>query len=165
VAELSLSGFRAFNEPVIYTHTLALRAWLGQVVATAGWEHFYERIVETGEWDHLDLLRGRLGANVLGPYVDFMEAYLSAGVLVMHGEEWTPAFDAELDLRAYPIEPLAIHAAGAVSVFGIGPVLLDATLDAGVALGPIEIRLGPRWLYQQGAQGFWGPMATLAGRM
>jgi hypothetical protein len=111
------------------------------------------------------MLRGHLGANVLGPYVDLMELYLSAGVLVLHGEAWTPAFDAQLDARIYPIEPLALHAAASVSVFAIGPVLLDAVVDAGVALGPIEIRLGPRWLYQQGAQGFWGPMATLVGRM
>jgi hypothetical protein len=113
----------------------------------------------------MDLLRGHLGANVLGPYVSFMELYLSAGALVMHGEEWTPAFDAQLDTRVYPVEPLALHALATMSVFGIGPVLLDVTLDAGVALGPIEIRLGPRWLYQGAAQGFWGPSATLVGRM
>jgi hypothetical protein len=164
-AELSLSGFRAFNEAVVYSHDLELMAWLGPVVPHLRWEHFYEEIQDTGQWDHLDRFGLHIGSNVLGPWVEGMEAYLLAGVGVLHGEEWTPAFEAALDLRIYPVEPLAIRPSATLSVFGIGPVLLDARLEAGVALGPLEIRLGPRWLYQGQAQGFWGPSAALVGRL
>jgi hypothetical protein len=163
--EISFLGFRAFNEPVVYSHDLDLTFWLGPVLAHLSWEHFYEQLEDTDDWDHLNLFGGHLGANVLGPFVDFLELYLLAGAIVLHyGDEWIPAFDAGLDLRAYPAEPLAMHASANLSVFEHGPVLLDARLGAGVALGPIEIRAGPRWLYQGEAQGFWGPAVTLAGR-
>jgi hypothetical protein len=88
-----------------------------------------------------------------------------AGASVIHGEAVTPAFDVGLDVRVYPVEPLALNASAMLSVFEIGPVLLDARLQMGVALGPMEIRLGPRWLYQGDAQGFWGPAAVVAGRL
>jgi hypothetical protein len=163
--ELSLSGFRAFNEAVIYSHDLEVSAWLGPIVPHLRWEHFYEEIQETGEWDHLDRFGLHLGANVLGPWVEPVEAYLSAGAGLLHGEEWTPAFEAGLDVRIYPIEPLVLRPSAMLSVFAIGPLLLDLRLEAGVALGPLEIRLGPRWLYQGEAQGFWGPSAALVGRI
>lgn len=163
--ELSAVGFRAFNEPVVYSHDLDATAWLGPVLMHLSWEHFYEQIQETDEWDHLNLYGGHLGANVLGPWIDPVELYMLAGVSVVHGEAATPAFDVGLDLRVYPIEPLALNSSAMLSVFEIGPVLLDARLQMGVALGPMEIRLGPRWLYQGDAQGFWGPSAAVVGRI
>lgn len=164
-AELAASGFRAFNEPVVYSHELKLTAWLGPLVVQGWWEHFYEQLEDSDDWDHLDRLGGKLGSNVLGPWVDFAELYLLAGASAMHGEAWTPAFDLELDLRMYPTSPLAVRSTTVLSVFGIGPLLLDTSAQAGVAFGPIEILAGARWLYQGEAQGFWGPEVSLSGRM
>ncbi|MBI4699841.1 MAG: hypothetical protein HY744_01520 [Deltaproteobacteria bacterium] len=162
--EIGIQGYRALNEPVVYAHDLAATLWLGPVVVRGGWEHFYEKLPEDGGWDHLDVVRAALGANMLGPAVDSLEAYLLLGGSLLHGEAWTPAFDAGLDLRIYPHEPLAIDTAATLSFFEVGPVLLDLRVGLGVALGAAEIRVGPRWLYQGDAQGFWGPAASVLGR-
>ena len=61
-------------------------------------------------------------------------------------------------------KPIAIQATAIASVYEIGPVLLDSSIQAGVALDRFEVRVGPRWLYQGDAQGFRGPAASLAVR-
>jgi hypothetical protein len=163
-AELSVHGFRAFNEPVVYSHDLDGTVWLGPILLHLSWEHFYEQIEQSDRWDHLNLYGVHLGANTVGPFVDGLELYLLAGASAIHGDAFTPAFDAGLELRAYPIEPLALYGSAMLSFFEIGPVLVDGRAEIGVALGPVELRAGPRWLYQGDAQGFWGPMAALAAR-
>jgi hypothetical protein len=163
--ELGLLGFFAANERWVGSHELAFSAWLGPVRWHSRWEHFYETVAETGELDHLDLVAGHFGANVLGPWVPGLELYLLAGAMVVHGEAWTPAFDVGLEARIHPVEPLALASSAMLSIFGEGPVLLDMRLEAGVALGQVELRAGPRWLYQgEEAQGFWGPTASLTAR-
>lgn len=158
--EMELTGFRAMNEDWILSHGLGLRAYFYNVVVSARWERLYE-LLETGTFDQLDLFRAHLGANVTGPFVDIMELYLHAGAAVLSGNSVTPAFDVGAELRLYPIDPLAVRASAMFSVFEIGPVLLDARLEAGVALDRFEVRAGPRVLYQGEAQGFWGPSASI----
>jgi hypothetical protein len=163
-AELSLHGFRAFNEAVVYSHDLDGTVWLGPVLLHLSWEHFYEQLQGSRRWDHLNVYGAHLGANTLGPWVDGLELYLLAGASAIHGDALTPAFDVGLELRAYPVAPLTVHGAATLSVFEVGPVLLDGRAQIGVALDRLEIRAGPRWLYQGDAQGFWGPAAALAVR-
>jgi hypothetical protein len=162
--ELSLLGFRAFNEQAVYSHDLRLQGFLGMLTVRGSWEHFYEELDHGGGFDHLNFYRFHAGANVTGPFIDSVEWYLTAGALVMHGEDFTPAFEVGTELRAYPAEPLALHGAATLSFFELGPVLLDAHLHAGVTVGPLEVRAGPRVLYQGDDQGFWGPSATVVGR-
>ncbi len=162
--ELQGSGFRAFNQSWLMGHELAGTFWAGMLLIRASWERLYERVEETDAHDQLDIFTGHLGSNLLGPFVESVELYGWFGALALHGEAWTPAFNAGAELRAYPIEPLAVYSSAMFSVFEVGPVLLDARWQLGVALDRFEIRAGPRWLYQGDAQGFWGPAASLAVR-
>jgi hypothetical protein len=162
--EVGVTAFRALNEAVL-SHELAATAWLQMVVFRFQWEHLYERIETTGAWDHLDIFRGHIGANVFGPFVPRAELYMMVGALVLYGNgEAIPAFDIGGDLRVYPARPLALHLTLMGSVFGEGPALFDTRLEAGIAIGQAEVRAGARFLSQSGAQGFWGPTAALVGR-
>ena len=163
-AEVELSGFMAMDETALLSHRLQLTVWLGAVHLAANWEHFYERL-DSGAVDHLNFYRFHYGFNLLGPYVDGIEIYPRLGVLLLHGEELTPAFDIGGEIRAYPAKPLAIYGSAIASVFELGPVLLDARAQVGVSLDGFEVRAGPRVLYQgDAAEGFWGPAATVLGR-
>jgi hypothetical protein len=164
IVEVGITGFRSLNEDV-FSHELGFTLWLGTLLINGRWEHMYERIETTGGFDSLDILRAHLGANILGPFVDRAELYMNAGALFLRGDgDFLPAFDAGLELRVYPTDPLALRAASMASIFPIGPILVDTRLEAGIAMGPVEVRAGGRYLYQNGAQGFWGPVATVAGR-
>jgi hypothetical protein len=162
--ELQASGFRAMNQSWIMGHELAGTFWAGMVLVHGSWERLYEQVEETAAHDQLDIFTGHLGSNILGPFVESAELYGWFGALVLHGEAWTPAFNAGAELRFYPVEPLAAYSSAMFSVFEVGPVLLDARWQLGVALDRFEVRAGPRWLYQGDAQGFWGPAASLAVR-
>lgn len=162
--EVGVTAFRALNEAVL-SHELAATAWLQMVLFRFKWEHLYERIETTGAWDHLDIFRWHIGANVLGPFVPRAELYMMVGALVLYGNgEAIPAFDIGGDLRVYPARPLALNLTLMGSAFGEGPALFDTRLEAGIAIGQAEVRAGARFLTQSGAQGFWGPTATLVGR-
>jgi hypothetical protein len=161
-ARLELDGFGAFNESQVYSHTVDLTVWPSVFLLHAGWEHFYE-VLPTAI-DHLDVFRAHVGANVLGPWVSFAELYALVGASVLHGETWTPAFDVGGDLRLYPHSPLMVGMTALASVYEIGPVLLDASTRLGVSIDRFEVAVGPRWLYQGVAQGFWGPSAMVAVR-
>ncbi len=163
--ELQGSGFRAFNQSWIMGHELAGTFWAGMVLIHASWERLYEQVEETGAHDQLDIFTGHLGSNILGPFVETIELYGWFGALALHGDAWTPAFNAGAELRFYPTEPLTAYSSAMFSIFEVGPVLLDARWQLGVALGRFEVRAGPRWLYQGDAQGFWGPSASLAVRL
>lgn len=164
IIELGLTGFRSLNEDV-FSHEMGMTLWLGPVLFHGRWEHLYERIEATGGFDHLDILRTHLGANILGPFVDRIELYMNAGGLFLHGNgDWLAAVDLGGEFRAYPVAPLALRAGSMASLFPIGPVLVDTRLEAGITMGSAEVRAGARFLYQDGAQGFWGPIATVAAR-
>jgi hypothetical protein len=164
LVEVGVTGFRSLNEDV-FSHELGLTLWLGTLLLNGSWEHLYERIEATGGFDSLDILRVHLGANVLGPFVDRAELYMHAGALFLRGDgDFLPAFNAGAELRVYPADPLALRAASIASIFPIGPVLVDTRLEAGITMGPVEVRAGARYLYQDGAQGFWGPVTTVAAR-
>ena len=162
--ELEVTGFRAMNEADILTHDITGRLWLGPVFLRASWERFYERIPETGQFDVLDLFRFHLDANLLGPYLDWIEFYGGIGASILRGQQVTPAFDVDLDMRVYPVDPFTFRAATTFSIYEIGPVLADSRFQLGVAIDRFEVRAGPRWLYQGEAQGFWGPSASMAVR-
>ncbi|MBW2455606.1 MAG: hypothetical protein JRI68_13895, partial [Deltaproteobacteria bacterium] len=162
--ELQATGFRAFNESWLMGHELTGTFWAGMVLFRGSWERLYEQVEETGATDDLDLFTGHLGSNVLGPFVDSLEMYWWFGALAMRGEAWTPAFNLGAELRFYPVEPVAAYSSTMVSIFEYGPVLVDTRWQVGVALDRFEVRVGPRWLYQGDAQGFWGPSAALAVR-
>lgn len=163
VAEVDVMAYAALNEALVMTHDLHLNFWWRPATFRFGWEHFYERL-EDGTVDHLNILRFHLGANLLGAWAESAELYPLFGVSAIAGSEWTPAFDVGGNLRVYPWEPIAIQATMIASIFEFGPVLLDSSMQAGVALDRFEVRAGPRWLYQGDAQGFWGPAASLAVR-
>jgi len=162
--ELEITGFRAMNEADILTHDITGRLWLGPIVLRGSWERFHERVPETGQFDSLDLARVHIDANLLGPYLDWVEMYGGIGLSLLKGEQTTPAFDIDLDMRVYPAEPFTFRAATTFSIYEIGPVLADSRFQMGVALDRVEVRAGPRWLYQGEAQGFWGPSAAVAVR-
>jgi hypothetical protein len=162
--EIQTTGYGVMNEKYIGSHDLDLTVFAGPVIIHAGWEHFYERVDGTGPLEHLNLINAHLGTNLLGPHLHWLELYWFAGASAIIGEETTPAFDAGAEVRVYPVEPMTIHTSAVFSVFEIGPVLVDARWQLGLAFDRFEVRLGPRWLYQGDAQGFWGPSAAFAAR-
>jgi hypothetical protein len=163
MGDASLSVYRALNEAVL-GHQIDINAWTSRVRFHSRWERLYERLERKGTFDALDLFALHVGSNMLGSLVGAMELDVLAGATLMHGEQWTPAFDVGIDLRAYPRRPLALQASIFTSFFQYGPPLLDARLSAGIVGGAVEVRVGARWLYQGQAQGFWGPMAAVGVR-
>ncbi len=161
--EFEATGFAALNGPAVMGHDLDARLFLPRLSIHASWERLHE-VRLNGTLDHLDILGGHLAFNVTGPYTSWLEPHLLIGASGMHGVAWTPAFDAGLDARIYPINPLVLRPSAMVSVFAHGPPLLDARFEIGVSLGRFDVVAGPRVLYQGQAQGFWGPAASLVAR-
>jgi hypothetical protein len=161
--DLGVSGFAALNAERVLTQELEATLFLPKVSLHASWEHFYELMFD-GKTDHLDIIAGHLGFNMLGPVAKSAELHLLLGASGMRGKVWTPAFDVGIDARFYPLKPLAIRSSAIVSVFPIGPALLDARAQLGVSIGRFDIVAGPRVLYQGRAQGFWGPSAAVVVR-
>ncbi len=161
--ELTTSGFVAQNADV-FSRTFGLRVFLGQVVAAASWDRMYET-PNDGTLARLDFYRFHITSNLLGGSSRSVELFPLMGVGVMKGHAAHGAFDGGFDMRVYPMRPLTFAISSIASVFSQGPVLFDTKFEAGLTYDRVELRAGLRWMYQYRAQGFFGPIASLAVRL
>jgi hypothetical protein len=163
-AEIALSLFAPLRAPV-FAADLSIRAHLKYVVLAASWERFVEPRAR-GRLDSLDLVRVRAGGNVLGGRSSHIELYPLLGAMYFRGPTLTTgAFDVGIEARAYPVYPVALLGSFAILVFGRGQPLVDSRIEAGLALGPFDLRLGLRYLKQEPAESYLGPTLTLVTRL
>ncbi len=157
--EFGITAFPDVKEKV-FSHELQLHMWIRSAMIHGSWEHFYEALPD-GTLDHLDILRLHFGMNLFGSYIDRFEFYPKMGILSMFNDEiWYAALDLGAEMRAYPLKPFVMQSNFSVSMFEVGPPLLDARFDLGIALKLFEFRAGIKSMYQGEAQGFIGPTAT-----
>jgi hypothetical protein len=164
-AEIGVGGFAALNERV-YAHDFKFTGFLGLFVLQASYERFYEPL-PNGSVDTLNLPRVHLGPNILGPHFKPVELYALFGGTGMVGPSGTfiPGFDVKLEGRVYPVEPLAFLASSTLTLFGEGKPLWDNRIEAGIAVGRFDFRGGMRALWQEPAQSFLGPVASVTLRL
>jgi hypothetical protein len=124
---------------------LSARAWGGVGGLQASWVSLHEP--ESPSLRQLDLLR----FDAVGAFIALgrVEGHVLMGVDVLHGNAWTPAFGAGLEVRAYPVTRLTVDVSSYASVFGTGSPLFESRLEVGVALGRVDLRAGMRWWFQQ----------------
>jgi hypothetical protein len=159
--EVQAGGFVGANTQ-LYGHDLAMRGWLGLIGADASWLRLYEP--SSRNLDQLDLMRGSITGVFLAE--KYVEMNVLAGVDVLHGHDWTPAFGPGVEVRTYPSSHFTVAGSFRASIFfEAGPPLLDSKLETGVAFGRLDFRVGARWLYQQDAASVWGPIASVVIRL
>lgn len=158
-AELAFGGFLGADGPV-FAHDLHLRGYLGFFTGHAEWARLYEP--SSRALPSLDLLRFQLGGNVLAGQVDRAELHVLVGALILHGAEWTPAFDSRLETRIYPIKPLVITASVDAAFFEKGAPLWQSDLMAGASVSRFDLRGGVRWIYQSSTLSLPGPAIDMA---
>lgn len=163
--ELKVGAFSAVGERVL-GHDLAAAGWIDLFLVQGAWDRFYEPRMDVRATDTLDMFRLHLGPNVLGSSVKPVELYVLVGGSALRSvEAVTPAFDASVQMRVYPVRPFAFYTSMTGSFFEKGPPLLDARFEAGTSVGRFDFRVGIRGLRQEPAQSFLGPVASITVRL
>lgn len=158
--ELSFDGMTAANVG-LYGHGLHLRGYLSMLVGHLEWTRLYEPSSQT--LTNLDLYRAQLGVNILHGSKS-AELYLMAGALAMHGAYVTPAFDAALEARVYPVRPFTLFAQTGTSVFAHGNPLISARFEPGISIWRIDFRVGAMLMHQAGTFTGIGPSGSVLAR-
>lgn len=160
--EVTVSGFTARNEAV-FSRTFGVRAFPASWVLAYDWERMFETPGD-GSLARLDRHRWHVTSNPLAKLTR-SELFPIAGASLMRGNHATWGIDVGLEARIYPVRPFAFAASSVATIFFRGPVLFDSRAEAGLTFDRFEIRAGIRSLWQRGAQGFFGPTATIAIRL
>lgn len=161
--ELHGGAFVAASKP-IHGFDLAARGYLWVGGLEASWLRLREPSSPTLR--ELDLFRTSLVGTMVAERR--VELHLLAGVDVMHGREWTPAFGPGVQLRWYPARHLTGAGEVRASIFGEGYPLLDSRLDVGLVFGRLDVRVGGRWIFQafdRDSTSILGPSVSLVLRL
>jgi len=147
----------------VYSFDFAGTANLGVFTLRGSWQRFHE--VGAFDVDRLDFVRGQVGVNVLSGWGERMELHLLAGGTGMVGTRWTPALDAEVDARIFPIRPFSLRASIGASFFEHGDPFVRARIAPGITIGRVDVGIGLSWMHQAGTFDMVSPGVWLALRL
>lgn len=152
--ELSLAGFTTVTSNVRALDA-QMNVFFSALTMHLAVTRYYEPDAEHVR--SLDLLRLQVGGNVFHGWLDAAELHVTAGVLGMHGNEWTPAGSVRTDLRLYPYRPFSFEVIADASFFEHGPPLLEGQVLPGATFARLDLRAGVGVLCNPGVAPLIGP--------